>query len=108
MFCARQTLTGSFNLWESAEWLEEVLIHAREELFAITLRINYFCPLKFCYRILQVSKASGQSSRERIREGLLRTKKTSTGNCKVEKIGKITKQSTPLFLHSSWCPIKHS
>lgn len=88
MFCARQTLTGSFNLWESAEWLEEVLIHAREELFGITLRINYFCPLKFCYRILQVSKASGQSSRERIREGLLRTKKHQQATAMWKRLGK--------------------
>lgn len=57
-------LTASFNLWEAAEWLEEVLIHAREELLGIRLRINYVCPLKFCHRILQVSKASGQSSGE--------------------------------------------
>lgn len=64
LFCARQLLTAGFNLWEAAEWLEEVLIHAREELVGIRLRINYFCPLKFCHRILQVSKASGQSSRE--------------------------------------------
>lgn len=36
----------------------------REELFGIRPRINCFFPLKFCHRILQVSKASGQSSGE--------------------------------------------